>query len=56
MLDAHDLHALMNREPRIADQIQAVVRSRVGREIITSKGDLISEELEPTEAIEEPGQ
>lgn len=56
VLDAHDLHALMNREPRIADQIQAVVRSRVGREIITSKGDLISEELEPTEAIEEPGQ
>ena len=56
VLDAHDLHALMNREPRIADQIQAVVRSRVGREIVTSKGDLISEELDPTDAIEEPGQ
>ena len=54
VLDAHDLHALMDREPRIADRIQAVVRSRVGREILTTKGDLVSEELEPTDTIEEP--
>jgi voltage-gated potassium channel len=54
VLDAHDLHALMEREPRIADRIQAVVRSRVGREIVTSKGDLVSEELEPKDMIEEP--
>jgi voltage-gated potassium channel len=54
VLDAHDLHALMDREPRIAERIRDVVRSRLGREIVTPKGDLISEELEATEIIDEP--
>ncbi len=50
-LDAHDLHALMEREPRVAERIHAVVRTRVGREIMTSKGDLISEELKTADEV-----
>ena len=46
MLDAHDLHALMDREQRIADRIREVARGRLGHEVLTSKGDLIAEELE----------
>ena len=46
VLDAHDLHALMDREQRIADQIREVARGRLGHEVLTSKGDLIAEELE----------
>jgi len=30
-LDAHDLHALMQRDPRIAERIQEVVEDRVGK-------------------------
>ena len=46
VLDAHDLHALMDREQRIADQIREVARGRIGHEVLTSKGDLIAEEIE----------
>jgi voltage-gated potassium channel len=46
VLDAHDLHALMDREQRIADRIREVARGRLGHEVLTSKGDLIAEELE----------
>ena len=46
VLDAHDLHALMDREQRIADRIRDVARGRLGGEVLTSKGDLITEELE----------
>jgi voltage-gated potassium channel len=50
VLDAHDLHALMEREPRIAARIHEVARGRLGREVLTSKGDLITEELEENAA------
>jgi voltage-gated potassium channel len=33
-LDAHDLHALMDRDPRVAKRIHDVVRDRLGRDII----------------------
>jgi voltage-gated potassium channel len=46
VLDAHDLHALMAREPRVAERIHAVVKSRVGHELVSSRGDLITEELD----------
>jgi voltage-gated potassium channel len=46
VLDAHDLHALMEREPRIAERVREVARGRLGREVLTSKGDLITEELD----------
>jgi hypothetical protein len=36
----------MDREPRVAERIQAVARSRLGEEIVTPKGDIITEELE----------
>ena len=45
MLDAHDLHALMDREQRIAERIREVARGRLGSEVLSSKGDLIAEEL-----------
>ena len=46
VLDAQDLHALMEREPRVADRIQDVIRERVGEERIGAKGDLVTEEVE----------
>jgi voltage-gated potassium channel len=48
VLDAHDLHALMERDPRIAEHIRHVASDRLGEEIIVPKGDLVSEELEKT--------
>jgi voltage-gated potassium channel len=45
VLDAHDLHALMDREQRIAERIREVARGRLGSEVLSSKGDLIAEEL-----------
>ena len=38
VLDAHDLHTLMDREPRIAERIRDVVRSRLGREVLAPRG------------------
>ncbi|MFZ1212821.1 MAG: cyclic nucleotide-gated ion channel [Pseudolabrys sp.] len=45
VLDAHDLHALMQRDRRIAERIEDVVEKRVGREVISAKGDIVSEEI-----------
>jgi voltage-gated potassium channel len=42
-LDAHDFHSLMEREPRIAEHINEVARSRIGT--VTPKGDLAADEL-----------
>jgi voltage-gated potassium channel len=42
-LDAHDFHSLMEREPRIADHINEVARSRIGA--VTPRGDLAADEL-----------
>jgi voltage-gated potassium channel len=46
VLDANDLHALMEREPRISERIREVVRNRIGRDIVTPRGDVVIEELE----------
>ena len=46
VLDAQDLHALMERDPRIAQRIHEVARSRIQRELVTPKGDLVTEEIE----------
>src|SRR5499426_1772133 len=51
MLDAHDLHVLMEREPRIAERIREVARTRLGEQAVTAKGDLVVEELEEAETI-----
>jgi voltage-gated potassium channel len=48
-LDAHDLHALMDREPRVSERIHQVMRQRLQRERVSPHGDLVSEEIEPAE-------
>ena len=45
-LDAQDLHALMRRDPRIAERIKDVAEKRVGRELVSPKGDIVEEEIE----------
>jgi voltage-gated potassium channel len=52
VLDAQDLHALMEREPRIAEHVREIVRSRLGDELITPRGDLVAEEIETGDAGE----
>lgn len=46
ILDAHDLHLMMEQSPRFAERIKEVARTRVGRELVTPQGDLVTEELE----------
>jgi len=46
VLDAQDLHALMQRDPRVAARIKDVVEKRVGHEVVTPKGDIVTEEIE----------
>ena len=36
----------MQRDPRIAERIKDVVEKRVGREGVTDKGDIVTEEIE----------
>jgi voltage-gated potassium channel len=47
VLDAQDVRALMQRDPRIAQRIKDVVNKRVGREVVSPKGDIVTEEIEP---------
>ena len=46
VLSAQDLHALMQRDPRIAARIKDVVEKRVGRYVVSPKGDIVTEEIE----------
>jgi hypothetical protein len=41
----------MDREPRIAERIHEVARTRLGGEALTPKGDLVAEELEEVETL-----
>lgn len=45
VLDAGDLHALMDRDPRIAERIRAVARDRLGEEVLSPRGDMVTEEI-----------
>ena len=45
VLAAQDLHALMQRDTRIAARIKDMVDKRVGRELVTPKGDIVAEEV-----------
>ena len=45
ILDAQDLHALMERDPRIAERIHATARTRLGHGLVTPKGDIVTDEL-----------
>jgi voltage-gated potassium channel len=55
VLDAHDLHTLMEREPKIAERIREVVRARHGRDLVSPRGDLVTEELESGEPMPPAG-
>ncbi len=46
ILDAQDLHALMQRNARIAHRVKEVVEKRVGHEVVSPKGDIVTEEIE----------
>ncbi len=54
VLDAHDFHALMERDPRLSKRVQEVVRARLGRELVTPRGDLVTEEIVDTATDEKP--
>ena len=45
MLDARDVHVLMDHEPRIAERIQETARQRTEPEALEPRGDLMAEEL-----------
>jgi voltage-gated potassium channel len=45
VLDAGDFRALKHREPRIAARVDAVVQDRVGREVVSPRGDIVADEL-----------
>jgi voltage-gated potassium channel len=53
VLDAHEFHALMDRDPRLSRNVQDVVRSRLGREIVSPHGDIITEEVEDTDVMKD---
>jgi voltage-gated potassium channel len=48
VLDANDFHALMEQEPQIAARVNAVVRDRVGREVLSPRGDIVAGEITGT--------
>jgi voltage-gated potassium channel len=52
VLDAADFRILMEEEPRIAEHVHAVARDRVGRDVVSPRGDIVGEEL--SGAPEEP--
>jgi voltage-gated potassium channel len=52
VLNASDFHVLMEQEPQIATRVHAVVRDRVGREVVSPRGDIVAGELRA--ATEEP--
>lgn len=47
VLDAQDLHALMRRDPRIAQHVKDVVAKRVGHDVMSPRGDIVVEEIKP---------
>ena len=36
----------MERDPRLAKRVHEVVRTRLGRELVTPRGDLVTEEID----------
>lgn len=46
VLDASDLRALMERDHRIKEQLHEMARGRLKRELLTPKGDLVTEEID----------
>jgi voltage-gated potassium channel len=46
LLDAHDMHALMQRDERLAKRVHEEVARRVGPQAVSPRGDIITEEIE----------
>jgi voltage-gated potassium channel len=53
VLDARDLHALMDREPRVAARMREMIRAKLGREVVVAGGDIVTEEIEEAEVERE---
>ena len=49
VLDASDLHALMEREPRVAAHMREIVKRRLGAALGGGRGDIVTEEIEEGE-------
>lgn len=49
VLDARDLHALMERQPTIAARLRETIRKRLGPDMVAPGGDLVAEEIAPDE-------
>jgi voltage-gated potassium channel len=49
VLDALDLHALMEREPRVAARMREMIKQRVGSEVVSERGDIVTEEIDEGE-------
>jgi voltage-gated potassium channel len=49
VLDGHDLHALMDRAPRVAARMREMVRAKLGREVVSARGDIVTEEIDEGE-------
>jgi voltage-gated potassium channel len=56
VLDARDLHALMEREPRVAARMREMVRAKLGRELVGAGGDIVTEEIEEGEVERTPAR
>jgi voltage-gated potassium channel len=54
VLDARDVHTLMDHEPRIAERIHETARQRSEPEPLEPRGDLAAEELVAADADTEP--
>jgi voltage-gated potassium channel len=46
VLDARDLHSLMERNPSISERVREMARGRLKQELVTPRGDMITEEIE----------
>jgi voltage-gated potassium channel len=56
VLDAGDFHALLSKQPDLAERMRTVVQERLGRELITPKGDLVTEEIDDDEPPSKQGR
>ena len=54
VLDAKDLHALMERQPMIAARLRETIRKRLGSDMIAEGGDLVAEEIEGDDNVRAP--
>ena len=45
VLDGSDLHSLMERDARLAERVREVARTRLGHDVVTPRGDIVTEEL-----------